>query len=590
MRTIPTSDTQLAANPNRSAYWRLLVNDEGSPAQEWDLTDWRGWNWCESFTLDDTAERTSAQLSVSLRREIGELSLCPGVTSYANTDDDGAAADVLKEARLVVLEVQLCPSGELPNPNGTWHELFRGRIDTIDAGNADQPFLTLGCRDLFCEEEDTFIEGTSEVEDQYPLTAGDDVEEVMQDLLDDNVVTPRTPKVLYVPSSPGWIPNPFLQAKQPLAQALRALSDQLGWTVRYKWDNGTSAFRLTFFEPDRAGGGYVVAFSTADFARVDSASRDLASVRNVVQVWYTDATNGERLRVTRPSPATSTSITAYGRRTMIIAEASTSNINSSTEAVALAEAALADLAEPLWTFSVTLAGLYPYIEVHDAIRLSGSTRWFGTSIDCTVLAIRHSATPEGDATVLTCVQQESGVRSRQYPPTLWQNREAGRGRAPWPSARLNPSAVDALLQKSTGQTITGSTKTKVQLDAILFDRGGNWSGASDYWYTAPFAGLYTLSATVPLEDVTVGEEIDVSIEDTSDNVYAGTRFVVPTTLSGGDVAAAAVEATVFLAAGAKVALYVKHDPGGSYDIPAKGTNPGAAARLHIQGRWLRPTF
>ena len=583
MRTIPASDTNLAANPNRSVYWRLIVNDEGSPAQEWDLSDWRGWNWCESIALDDSVERTSATLTVSLRREIGELSLCPGVTSYANTDDDGVAADVLKEARRVVLEVQLCPSGELPNPDGTWHELFRGRIDTIDAGSADQPFLTLACRDLFCEEEDTFIEGTSEVEDAYPLTAGDDVEEVMQDLLDDNVVTPRTPKTLYVPASPGWIPNAFLQAKQPLAQALRRLTDQIGWTVRFKWDNGTSDFRLTLFKPDREGGGFVASFSTADFARVDSASRDLASVRNVVQVWYTDATYRTRTVHTETDAA---SVTAYGRRTMIIAEASASNINSATEANLLAEAALNDLASPLWTFQVTLAGLYPYIEVHDAIRLSGSTRWFGTSIDCTVLAIRHSATPEGDATVLTCVQQESGTRARQYPPLLWQNREAGRGRAPWPSQRADPHCADMLVQKTTGQTIPDGTKTKVTFGAPFFDRGGNWDDATDT-YVAPFAGLYRVTATVPLEDPPQHEQFNVTIEDGSGNVYCGAGLHVPTANVDTTVG---VSAVVFLAAGASVQVYVEHDHGADYDVPGKGTNPGVAARFMVEGVWFRPTF
>ena len=583
MRAIPTRDTRLATSLHRTAHWRLLVNDEGSPAQEWDLSDWCGFSWLDSFVIEDTAERLSAGATFTLSREIEQLSLVPGVTGKANRDDDGVAADVLKEARLVVLEVQLVPSGEDANPDGQWHELFRGRIDRIDCGGAESSTITLACRDLLCEEEDTFIEGTSEVENAYPTTPGDDVEEVMQDLITANVVTPRSAKTIYVPTTPGWVPNPFLQAKQPLARALRGLAEQIGWTVKYKWDDGTSAFRLTFFKPDREGGGFVASFSTADFARVESAVRDLASVRNVVKVFYTDATLRSREVHTETDAA---SVTAHGRRTMLISEASSSNINSATEANTLAEAALADLSQPWWTFTVTLAGLYPYIEIHDAIRLNGDTRWFGSSIDCTVLGIRHVAGPSGDQTVLTCVQQESGTRARQFGPTQWASREGGRGQAPWPSFRADPHCADMLVQKATGQTIPDATKTKVTFDEVFFDRGGNWDDGTDT-YVAPFAGLYRLTATVPLEDAPIHEQFNVTLEDGSGNVYAGSGLHIPTANVDSTVG---VSAVVFLAAGASVQVYIEHDHGLSYDVPGKGTNPGVAARLLVEGVWFRPSF
>src|SRR5690606_38013056 len=79
---------------------------------------------------------------------------------------------------------------------------------------------------------DTFIE-TQQV---YGSSDGMAVETVMQAILDDN----STGVTLYTPSSPGWMLKEFVQAKQPVLDALRQLADQIGWDARYRRREATS--------------------------------------------------------------------------------------------------------------------------------------------------------------------------------------------------------------------------------------------------------------------------------------------------------------------------------------------------------------
>lgn len=63
-----------------------------------------------------------------------------------------------------------------------------------------------------------------------------------------------------------------------------------------------------------------------------------------------------------------------------------------------------------------------------------------------------------------------------------------------PDKTLNPYKFSAY--RSTNQTVTASTWTKVQFDTKLYDTGGNFDNSSNYQFTAPIDGYYSFEATV----------------------------------------------------------------------------------------------
>lgn len=180
------------------------------------------------------------------------------------------------------------------------------------------------------------------------LTSGTLVETVMQQIIDDNlgagVVT------LSVPVSPAWAIKAYKQDRVSVWDALRMLTDQIGWDLRFRWNTGSSSFKLTFSAPNRTAAVADRTFGPSQRYKLNRLPTQIAFIRNVVQVVYSDsaaldaAGRPTRKTVVRTNAG---SITAYGRRFAEIAEGSTSNIDTSTEATTLADNALSDLANPV---------------------------------------------------------------------------------------------------------------------------------------------------------------------------------------------------------------------------------------------------
>lgn len=219
-------------------------------------------------------------------------------------------------------------------------------------------------------------------------TTGTPVETVMQQMLDDHLggVT------LYVPTSPSWSIKWFLQERKSLWEALRALAEQIGWDLRYQWDNGTSAWRLTLIKPDRTKSSPDRTFTASQVLEMGAARQTREDVRNVVRVVYSDSGDLDAQGAPKRKSVEvtdSASVTAYGRRWMELAEGSSSNIDTSTEATTLANGILADLATPVLTVEPELQ-LFPFVQLGDLYALSGDgIRWDGTQT-LAVVGYEHS--------------------------------------------------------------------------------------------------------------------------------------------------------------------------------------------------------
>ena len=160
----------------------------------------------------------------------------------------------------------------------------------------------------------------------------------MQDIL-----TEWTSLTLYTPVSPSFLVTTYRQQKSSVMDALQQLAALIGWVVRPKWDDGTSAFRLTFHEPERSASVAAWTWAVNRYEKVPDFSLSRLHIRNALSLRYTNATN-VRSQVTAED---ATSITDYDRQFMEIEESEDSPIDTAAEAQAMIDAALLDLKDPI---------------------------------------------------------------------------------------------------------------------------------------------------------------------------------------------------------------------------------------------------
>lgn len=199
-------------------------------------------------------------------------------------------------------------------------------------------------------------------------TAGNPVEEILQNILDDNRGFGDGAVTLYTPSSPGWMIRQFIQRREFTLDGIRKLAQQIGWDVRFKWRTSSSQFELTFYEPERVSPTVNAVFETTDYKEIEQLSVDIQNIRNAWRVIYSDASDlmpdgTPKRKIVEVSDVDS--IVKYGELWAEIAEEDTSQIDSDTEATALANAALSDCAEPTAELKLKLTRGWPHVELND---------------------------------------------------------------------------------------------------------------------------------------------------------------------------------------------------------------------------------
>lgn len=240
---------------------------------------------------------------------------------------------------------------------------------------------------------------------------GTAVETVMQQLLNDNVVSPPT---LTTTVSPLWLIRWYLQSRAPTWDAVRQLATQIGWDLRYWFNTGLGDYRLELRVPDRAKVIPDRTFGASEKFSVSRLELEIGNIRNVIRVVYSDsqdldAAKQPKRKVVEVSD--SASITKYGRRFAEVAEGSASNIDSSAEALALANAILSDLATPVAEQAVDLPFFYA-VELGDLYRFNGDGVYHSANLDLAVVKYEHNIDANGARTVLECRGKPSTGRRR----------------------------------------------------------------------------------------------------------------------------------------------------------------------------------
>jgi len=304
-----------------------------------DLDTWQNKKWLYYISIEDDIDRDVIEATVRLASSEGNFSISPFV--YEDTP--------LQVWRKIKIEACLLPTG-------TWTNIFEGYIDSIEV---TQDEITVRCRDYGALLIDTFIEE----ERTYGTDNGTAVEGEMQKILDDNLGSGVVS--LYVPSSPNWYVKKWKQEKKSVMEALRDLTDQIGWLIRYKWDSSTNQWRLTLWQPQRSNSTPSLILSDTNFFSIKRLGIEVARIRNKVSVKYIDASTATLASYTAQDD---TSISTYGKRYMEINCGKTSNIDTSSEAQTLANNVLADLKDHKVELEIEVP-FAPFLEIGDCIQL-----------------------------------------------------------------------------------------------------------------------------------------------------------------------------------------------------------------------------
>lgn len=358
------TDAQIRESHSRSLLWpmqtsiyhKVEIDDSvGTPV---DFSDLEEENWVNGFTVDGSEEAGHKSASVTLIREVGLKSLSPYKTlsmmNLSNLFDLTSLDEAVDVGRDIQLYAVRMPLGVEPAA-GDFQSLFEGEIDDIDVGPDE---MQLTCRDKAGNLQDAYIETL----DTY--TTGT-VEARVQDVLGNSDSSVHTgayaPVTVYTPIPTNGNLTAWAQKRDMVMNVIRMLCAKAGHAIKYRWDHGTEAWRLTIYDPgaDRIDcDANIVAGLIMNFGRF---AKQRANIRNVYKMSYPDSAdlddNGNPVYATQTVTNTA-SRDKYGRRTMFVQEPSTTQMDTGAEATTFLTAAESALAEPQAEISAESPNLF----------------------------------------------------------------------------------------------------------------------------------------------------------------------------------------------------------------------------------------
>ena len=450
MRTRSALDIALLSSPAmaRSTYAKVEVDRTGSGA--WvDLSDWNGIDYVRSVRYGETVDQPAWTAVVSLSlwdRDLPETSTSPLMAnSLVNT-----AGVLCRPYRKIRISTATVPQGD-PKP-ATYNEVFLGRIDSYRLSGGT---LELSCRDQAGDLMDRFIRVEQWYGSDTPTTAtANEAQEIIQNLIDDHYNTasdisgtasaPRANKLsarttdgapyqLYsangtaatpwsaaVGTDTGWSIRYFLANKSPLWQWLQTITDQIGYRLRFRWHEGSGidAFVLVLEEPDRTSPSSSITLDpTLGQCRVTGIANSAQNVRNLWRVGYAKD-GGAADSVTATNAA---SVTKYGERYAEVNEDASSQIDSSTEAQAMADAFLADTKEPTATVGVTMPYAW-YLQTNDLVTVNADDIHFDSAQTLTLVSRQNMIQQGGAATSELTLQGTLETGRTRKPQRVFRRR------------------------------------------------------------------------------------------------------------------------------------------------------------------------
>lgn len=516
MRPLSTAQQKVYASKGYVVHARARAsNDEGST---WvDLRTLKGRDFFLGASWGETVDQGLSECTIILKREVDGWSLAPEVASSPINEESGTGFPFLQKGytQIQVQTATLPMDGPQP-VSGDWVNVFHGVLCGVSTGSGT---LELLCRDLGEYLMRTFIEQ----EREYGSDVGVALLTVLNDIICDNytglprweantayvvgdVVLPtpgpgRTGRSYIVDSittgtsgatEPTW-PSPtgsvvdggvtwevnalvpgtpprmigdadwdlgrFLQKCDPLFFALETLAMQIGWALRYRWDEDSGdppgVSKYTLYSPDRDSLSSVYTLNEYQ-VRADPRLRSSTDeIRNAVEVPYLDKNDLDPGGNPKPKVAlvdagnnavAAASEEKHGRRFMRYAPGAGANIDTAAEAERLALAAVLDLAD-MADCEVDTAYLH-FLQLGDAVTLPADGVNYDTEQVLSIVAIGWQVMDGRASTTLS-------LRTRPQVAGLgWQKRASLSGVAGGPVPMEGPDAVENLVVSETAGGFT----------------------------------------------------------------------------------------------------------------------------------------
>lgn len=261
---------------------------------------------------------------------------------------------------------------------------------------------------------------------------GTPLETHIQQLLDDNLGVGAWS--LYTPTASSEVIRPYTQSGMSVYQAIQNTADIIGWLVRWRWDDGTGQFRLTFFDPGRSNTTSLYTIGPAQYLPITEFKQDLTNVRNDVDVRYSDATVLDADGNPTPSTVNSQDAASIAQNDDLyaaIAEGAATAVQTAATAQKLADAACSDLAQPPVTTQVEI-NLAWWFDIADVITLSANGLQFDTDQKLAVFGVELDIDGRKASTILSLRSKPSSGHTR------WAGKFAAPGRNGGAVKTLNP--------------------------------------------------------------------------------------------------------------------------------------------------------
>jgi hypothetical protein len=418
----------------------VRVEIEDGDGDRRDLTDLDGVDFVDEVDITEAVDQAVQTAKVTLLREQMDLSIAKLRTdtklNLGDVDDRldyTALVDLNRDVEIFLARVPLGVRAS----GVDWQSRFFGRVDSVDWSGEN---VTVSCRDrggilvdTFIEEEvlnSTIIAGEPpEKQPSYGSLVGQPLQSLLQDILDDNDNDPgndtvaglvlRTgsydPITLAVEGTPNWLLLPYRQRREPVLTALRTLAQQIGWECNFAFQQGANPdldeWRLVLRDVDRQRVDSDMLLTEREVESVTSLGLDIKNIRTVHRIIYPSSESADPGKPTvtgytvehlwsgqdgqgRRLPAfleiqNDAAVLLYGRRFMELGEASTSQIDTQSEALRMLLAIDNDISSPDLEKVAQTDCLFE-VELSDVIRFEVIRELYTVIQRLAVVGITHS--------------------------------------------------------------------------------------------------------------------------------------------------------------------------------------------------------
>jgi hypothetical protein len=328
-----------------------------------------------SREISDSADAPVRTLRAVLHMNTANGSLSSGaVDSPFNLLSGAFSPAIFGGRRIIVQEPLASPTSTDPED---WRPRFWGHID-------DHPANSAGDIQIFARDAAARLMVPYTGDPVWIGTEGEliPLNEAIQAILD-ATTSPAEWILKTVGGDLEWaIPAFQLGNVNDVLQTIRDAAQQRGAVFRWWMDETTGRFQATLFVLQEEKLSPDFTYSASQTVDIPAHGSDIASYRNDFTLRYPDSTSGEIETITRP--ATESEIASFGKRPLVISEASTSQITTEAEANVMLDSVEAALRVPA-TVGSRMIPRNELVEVNTLLRFLADARVSQETVDLYVV-------------------------------------------------------------------------------------------------------------------------------------------------------------------------------------------------------------